>query len=134
MSAVELCVFKKRFSSIGLRGKVLELIGVMFKCRATSAQDHCRSRCIARVLDKRLVLTKLELVTAALAMLSLVMCALWWNKPFNAEISRIITLLNSQPSSSYTGYHECPNFIASETPYSGDHPRKLGALIWIVRD
>ncbi|KAF9566499.1 hypothetical protein CPC08DRAFT_614544, partial [Agrocybe pediades] len=37
-------------------------------------------QCIARFSDKSLVLTELELATAALAVLSLIMYLLWWNK------------------------------------------------------
>jgi len=48
-------------------------------------------QCIARFSDGHLVLTELELVTAALAVLSLVMYALWWNKPFNAEVPIVLT-------------------------------------------
>ncbi|KAF4616727.1 hypothetical protein D9613_008662 [Agrocybe pediades] len=50
-------------------------------------------QCIARFSDKSLVLTGLELATAALAVLSLIMYLLWWNKPFNAQIPIPITLL-----------------------------------------
>jgi len=49
-------------------------------------------QCVARFSDRRLVLTELELVTAALAILSLVMYALWWNKPFNAEIPIVLVI------------------------------------------
>jgi len=49
-------------------------------------------QCVARFSDRHLVLTELELVTAALAVLSLVMYALWWNKPFNAEIPIVLTV------------------------------------------
>jgi len=49
---------------------------------------------VARFSDSSLVLTELELATAALAVLSLVMYFLWWNKPFNAEIPIIISLSN----------------------------------------
>jgi len=49
-------------------------------------------QCVTRFFEKGLVLTELELVAAALAVLSLVMYLLWWNKPFNAEIPIIITL------------------------------------------
>jgi len=51
---------------------------------------------IARFSDKNLVLTEIELVTMALAILSLGMYSLWWNKPFNAQIPIYITL--SQPN------------------------------------
>jgi len=47
---------------------------------------------LARFSTKRLALTEIELVTAALAILSLVMYFLWWNKPFNAEIPIFISL------------------------------------------
>jgi len=57
-------------------------------------------QCIARFSDHHLVLTEIELVTAALATLSLVMYALWWNKPFNAEIPIVITLSDSDTGSS----------------------------------
>ncbi|KAF9566516.1 hypothetical protein CPC08DRAFT_99773 [Agrocybe pediades] len=50
-------------------------------------------QCIARFFDKHLVLTEFELVTAALALLSLVMYFLWWNKPFNVGVPITITLL-----------------------------------------
>jgi len=56
-------------------------------------------QCIARFADHHLVLTELELITAALAVLSLAMYFLWWNKPFNAEIPIIITLSNPQTDS-----------------------------------
>ena len=56
-------------------------------------------QCIARFSDNHLVLTELELATAALAVLSLAMYFLWWNKPFNAEIPIIITLSNAQTGS-----------------------------------
>jgi len=49
-------------------------------------------QCAARFSDRHLILTELELVTAALAVLSLVMYALWWNKPFNAEIPIVLTV------------------------------------------
>jgi len=49
-------------------------------------------QCVARFSDRHLVLTELELVTAALAVLSLVMYALWWNKPFNTEIPIVLTV------------------------------------------
>jgi len=52
-------------------------------------------QCVARLVDPGLALTELELVTAALAVLSLLMYALWWNKPFNAEIPIVIVLSNS---------------------------------------
>ncbi|KAF9556211.1 hypothetical protein CPC08DRAFT_641874, partial [Agrocybe pediades] len=44
------------------------------------------AQCIARFFDKHLILTELELATAALAVLSLFMYFLWWNKPFNASV------------------------------------------------
>jgi len=57
-------------------------------------------QCIARFADHHLVLTELELVTGALAVLSLAMYFLWWNKPFNAEIPIMIILSsNSQTKS-----------------------------------
>jgi len=49
------------------------------------------TQCIARLSDTRLLLTELELITAALAILSLVMYFLWWNKPFNVEVPIMIT-------------------------------------------
>ncbi|KAF9566568.1 hypothetical protein CPC08DRAFT_758900 [Agrocybe pediades] len=49
-------------------------------------------QCIARFSDKHLALTELELVTAALAVLSLLMYSFWWNKPFNAEVPIVIVL------------------------------------------
>ncbi|KAF9550740.1 hypothetical protein CPC08DRAFT_768852 [Agrocybe pediades] len=51
------------------------------------------AQCVARFVDKNLNLTELELATAALAILSFVLYFLWWNKPFNAGIPIIITLL-----------------------------------------
>ncbi|KAF9566513.1 hypothetical protein CPC08DRAFT_814736 [Agrocybe pediades] len=48
---------------------------------------------IARFSDSDLILTEIELATAALALLSLVMYFLWWNKPLNAGVPIIITLL-----------------------------------------
>jgi len=57
-------------------------------------------QCIARFSDHHLVLTELELITAALAVLSLAMYFLWWNKPFNAEIPIMITLSHAQTGSS----------------------------------
>ncbi|KAF9549692.1 hypothetical protein CPC08DRAFT_675016 [Agrocybe pediades] len=51
------------------------------------------TQCIARFVDKDLILTELELGTAALALLSFAMYLLWWNKPFNAGIPITITLL-----------------------------------------
>jgi len=57
-------------------------------------------QCIAHFSDSKLVLTEIELVTAALAVLSLVMYFLWWNKPFNAEIPIVITLCAPQNRSS----------------------------------
>jgi len=55
---------------------------------------------IARFSDSSLVLTELELATAALAVLSLVMYFLWWNKPFNAEIPIIVTFSYAEIGSS----------------------------------
>ncbi|KAF9536493.1 hypothetical protein CPC08DRAFT_717813, partial [Agrocybe pediades] len=57
------------------------------------------AQCIARFFDTSLILTELELATAALALLSLVMYLLWWNKPFNAEVSIVITLLPAEKNS-----------------------------------
>ncbi|KAF9536000.1 hypothetical protein CPC08DRAFT_88580 [Agrocybe pediades] len=51
-------------------------------------------QCIARFSDKRLALTELELATAALAVLSLLMYCFWWNKPFNAEVPIVIIPLD----------------------------------------
>ncbi|KAF4616387.1 hypothetical protein D9613_008673 [Agrocybe pediades] len=51
------------------------------------------TQCIARFSDSDLILTEIELATAALALLSLVMYFLWWNKPLNAGVPIIITLL-----------------------------------------
>ncbi|KAF9555618.1 hypothetical protein CPC08DRAFT_820979 [Agrocybe pediades] len=51
------------------------------------------AQCIARFFDKSLVLTELELATAALALLSLVMYFLWWNKPFNVGVPITISFL-----------------------------------------
>ncbi|KAF9549279.1 hypothetical protein CPC08DRAFT_823448 [Agrocybe pediades] len=50
-------------------------------------------QCVARLFDKNLILTEIELATAALALLSFVMYFLWWNKPFNAGVPITITLL-----------------------------------------
>ncbi|KAF4616485.1 hypothetical protein D9613_008691 [Agrocybe pediades] len=52
------------------------------------------TQCGARFFDTHLVLTELELITAALSVLGFVMYILWWNKPFNAEIPIAITLLD----------------------------------------
>ena len=49
-------------------------------------------QCIARFADRHLILTELELVTAALAVLSFVMYVLWWNKPFNAEVPIVLAI------------------------------------------
>ncbi|KAF9566567.1 hypothetical protein CPC08DRAFT_758899 [Agrocybe pediades] len=57
-------------------------------------------QCSARFFDERLVLTELELVTTALALLSFLTYILWWNKPFNAETP--IPIVLSQPDS-YSG-------------------------------
>ncbi|KAF4616901.1 hypothetical protein D9613_008769 [Agrocybe pediades] len=57
------------------------------------------TQCIARFLDKHLILTEIELATAALALLSLVMYFLWWNKPFNAGVPITITLLPAETDS-----------------------------------
>ncbi|KAF9542826.1 hypothetical protein CPC08DRAFT_801537 [Agrocybe pediades] len=51
------------------------------------------TQCVARFFDKNLILTEIELVTAALALLSFAMYLLWWNKPFNAGVPITITLL-----------------------------------------
>jgi len=59
-------------------------------------------QCIAWFADHHLVLTELELITAALAVLSLAMYFLWWNKPFNAEIPIMITLSNIAQTGSST--------------------------------
>jgi len=53
-------------------------------------------QCVARFSDSRLTLTELELVTAALAILGLVMYFLWWNKPFNAEVPIILDISDYQ--------------------------------------
>lgn len=53
------------------------------------------TQCVVRLAQKDLTLTELELATAALAVLSLVMYLLWWNKPFNAQVPIAITI--SQP-------------------------------------
>ncbi|KAF9566528.1 hypothetical protein CPC08DRAFT_100345 [Agrocybe pediades] len=49
-------------------------------------------QCVARFSVSGLSLTALELVTASLAVLSLIMYFLWWNKPFNAEIPIVIVI------------------------------------------
>ncbi|KAF9544968.1 hypothetical protein CPC08DRAFT_716324 [Agrocybe pediades] len=51
------------------------------------------TQCVARLVDKSLILTELELATAALALLSFAMYLLWWNKPFNAGVPITIPLL-----------------------------------------
>ncbi|KAF9555529.1 hypothetical protein CPC08DRAFT_670882 [Agrocybe pediades] len=51
------------------------------------------TQCAARLFDKSLILTEVELVTGALALLSFAMYLLWWNKPFNAGVPITITLL-----------------------------------------
>lgn len=53
-------------------------------------------QCIARLVDDNLVLTQLELTTASLALLSLFVYVLWWNKPFNAEVPIVIVVSDSQ--------------------------------------
>jgi len=58
-------------------------------------------QCIARFANPALVLTELELVTAALAVLSLVMYFLWWNKPFNAEVPILINVLDAEAGFSH---------------------------------
>ncbi|KAF9549270.1 hypothetical protein CPC08DRAFT_675049, partial [Agrocybe pediades] len=50
------------------------------------------TQCIARFFSKDLILTELELATAALAILSFAMYLLWWHKPFNAGVPITITL------------------------------------------
>ncbi|KAF4616851.1 hypothetical protein D9613_008688 [Agrocybe pediades] len=57
------------------------------------------TQCIARFFGKHFILIELELVTAALAILSVIMYLLWWNKPFNAEIPIAITLLEPRSHS-----------------------------------
>ena len=59
------------------------------------------TQCIARFFDENFVLTEFELVTAALAVVSLVIYFLWWNKPFNAEIPIVITLTDQLPGCPY---------------------------------
>ncbi|KAF4616963.1 hypothetical protein D9613_008724 [Agrocybe pediades] len=54
-------------------------------------------QCSARFFDDHLVLTELELVTTALALLSFLTYILWWNKPFNAETP--IPIILSRPDS-----------------------------------
>ncbi|KAF4616852.1 hypothetical protein D9613_008689 [Agrocybe pediades] len=49
-------------------------------------------QCVARFSVNGLSLTALELVTASLAVLSLIMYLLWWNKPFNAEMPIVIVI------------------------------------------
>jgi len=67
-------------------------------------------QCVARFSsNKNLVLTELEIVTAALATLSLVMYFLWWNKPFNAEIPIIVTLSLPKSDSSTKIYPQEPH-------------------------
>jgi len=56
-----------------------------------------------QVFDSKLVLTQLEVVTASLATLSLVLYVLWWDKPFNVEIPIVIILPNSPPKLSEYG-------------------------------
>jgi len=55
-------------------------------------------QCIARFSDGHLFLTELELVTAALAIMSLVMYALWWNKPFNVDIPIVLPVYDTPQS------------------------------------
>ncbi|KAF4616964.1 hypothetical protein D9613_008727 [Agrocybe pediades] len=64
------------------------------KCIAFIQTSWFIIQCIARFSDNRLVLTELELITAALAVLSLPMYCFWWNKPFNAEVPITIVLLD----------------------------------------
>ena len=73
-------------------------------------------QCIARFSDGKLVLTEIELVTAALAVLSLVMYFLWWNKPFNADIPILVTLCEPRNGSPmyYLGEHNQENDPGNE--------------------
>ncbi|KAF4616716.1 hypothetical protein D9613_008836 [Agrocybe pediades] len=65
------------------------------KCIALIQTSWFIIQCIsARFSDERLKLTQLELVTAALAVLSLLMYCFWWNKPFIAEVPIVIILLD----------------------------------------
>ncbi|KAF4616908.1 hypothetical protein D9613_008741 [Agrocybe pediades] len=64
------------------------------KCIAFIQTSWFIVQCIARFSDERLALTELELVTAALAVLSLLMYCFWWNKPFNTEVPIVIILLD----------------------------------------
>ncbi|KAF4616277.1 hypothetical protein D9613_008781 [Agrocybe pediades] len=64
------------------------------KCIALIQTSWFIVQSIARFSDRRLVLTQLELLTAGLAVLSLLMYCFWWNKPFDADLPIAIILLD----------------------------------------
>ncbi|KAF9541011.1 hypothetical protein CPC08DRAFT_650721 [Agrocybe pediades] len=78
------------------------------------------TQCIARFFEKNLILTELELATAALALLSLVMYFLWWNKPFNAGVPITITLL---PAETDSHSNNDANSRLGSVADSSEHPR-----------
>ncbi|KAF4610988.1 hypothetical protein D9613_006714 [Agrocybe pediades] len=86
-------------------------------------------QCVARFSDERLVLTELELLTAALAVLSLIMYLLWWYKPFKAETPVSITLL--EPNS----WHPAEAPVTQNTQDQGilKAPKKTLSLPKLVR-
>ncbi|KAF4616957.1 hypothetical protein D9613_008728 [Agrocybe pediades] len=77
-----------------LEWKALIKADAFGKCIALIQTSWFIIQCIARFSDKQLALTELELVTAALSILNLLMYCFWWNKPFNAEVPIVIVLLN----------------------------------------
>ncbi|KAF4616272.1 hypothetical protein D9613_008319 [Agrocybe pediades] len=71
------------------------------------------TQCVARFFDKNLILTELELATAALALLSFAVYLLWWNKPFNAGVPITITLLPAETDpQSKDDANSQPGFVA----------------------
>jgi len=54
------------------------------------------AQCIARTRVPGLILTELELVTVAFAVLNAFMYFLWWNKPLNAQTPVAVHLLKVQ--------------------------------------
>ncbi|KAF9566588.1 hypothetical protein CPC08DRAFT_703949 [Agrocybe pediades] len=111
------------------------------KCIALIQTSWFIVQSIARLSDKHLLLTELELVTAALAVLSLFMYCFWWNKPFNAEVPIVIILLDPihetgshQDSSIKTGENVLPvhtqavsKFVHSKL-LTWDHLKKLALM------
>ncbi|KAF9543751.1 hypothetical protein CPC08DRAFT_800417 [Agrocybe pediades] len=73
------------------------------------------TQCVARLFDNNLILTELELATAALALLSFTMYLLWWNKPFNAGIPITLTLL---PASSIDTSLPIPDAVSPNIPHT----------------